>query len=101
MRKKNRHSPFLILLILGIGVPGFIGILGVQAKAVANQPDLISVMLQIADTATATMTSTLPASTSTDLPSGNLLTPSGIFSPSLQAFIQAPTGLVSQPYVIL
>jgi hypothetical protein len=101
MRKKNRHSSFLILLILGIGVPGFIGILGVQAKAVANQPDLISVMLQIADTATATMTSTLPASTSTDLPFGNLLTPSGIFSPSLQAFIQAPTGIVSQPYVIL
>src|SRR4030095_2296989 len=102
MRKKNRHSSFLILLMLGIGLPGFIGILGVQAKAVARQPEIISSILQIAGTSTPTLipaTSTLLASTSTDLPIVNLLTPSGIFSPALHAFIQAPTGLVSKPYV--
>ena len=100
MRKKNRHSSFLILLMLGIGLPGFIGILGVQAKAVASQPDVISSILQIAGTSTPTLiqaTSTLLASTSTNLP----LAPSGIFSPGLQAFIQAPNGTVSRPYVIL
>ena len=104
MRKKNRHSSFLILLMLGIGLPGFIGILGVQAKAVASQPEIISSILQIAGTSTPTLipaTATLLASTSTDLPIVNLLTPSGIFSPALHAFIQAPTGLVSKPYVIL
>ncbi|HKY56198.1 MAG TPA: hypothetical protein VJM08_17910, partial [Anaerolineales bacterium] len=101
MRKKNRHSSFLLLLILGIGVPGFIGILGVQAKAFPNQPEMLDAMLQIADTSTPTMTSTLLASTSTNLPPSNLLTPSGIFSLGLHAFIQAPSGVVSQPYVIL
>ena len=100
MRKKNRHTPYLILLILGIGLPGFIGILGVQAKADAKQPDTLNLMLQIADTATPTIiqaTSTLLASTSTNLP----LAPSGIFSPGLHAFIQAPNGTVSKPFVIL
>ncbi|MCI0550845.1 MAG: hypothetical protein L0287_07815 [Anaerolineae bacterium] len=103
MRKKNRHSSFLILLILGIGLPGFIGILGIQAKAVANQPEMISSILQIADTVTPTMlqaTSTLLASTPTDLPLSNLQ-PSGAFSPGLHAFIQAPNGVVPRPYVIL
>ena len=105
MRKKNRHSSFLIFLMLGIGLPGFIGILGVQAKAVAHhQPEIISSILQITGTSTPTViqaTSTLLASTLTDLPPGNLLTPSGIFAPGLYAFIQAPNGVVSKPYVIL
>src|SRR5215510_9064294 len=97
MRKKNRHSSFLILLMLGIGLPGFIGILGVQAKAVASQPEIISSILQIAGTPTPT----LIQATSTGLPPIDHLTPSGIFSPGLHAFIQAPNGTVSRPYVIL
>ena len=103
MRKKNRHSAFLILLMLGIGLPGFIGILGVQAKAVAHQPELLSSILQVANTATPTMlkaTSTLLASTATDASLSNLQ-PLGVFPPGLHAFIQAPNGLVSRPYIIL
>ena len=104
MRKKNRHSYFLVLLMLGIGLPGFIGILGVQAKVVASQPGMISSILQIASTATPTLiqaTSTLLSSTSTGLPPNNLLPPSGFSSIGLNAFIQAPIGVVSRPYVIL
>jgi len=102
MRKKNRHSSFLILLLLGIGLPGFIGILGVQAKVVASQPEIISSILQIAATSTPTMIPATPTLLAlTDLPLDNLLPSSGIFSPGLQAFIQAPNGLVSKPYVIL
>lgn len=103
MRKKNRHSSFLILLMLGIGLPGFIGIFGVQAKAVSSHREMIASILQIAGTATPTLlqaTSTLLATPSAELPLSNL-NPSGLFSPGLQAFIQAPNGLVSEPYVIL
>jgi hypothetical protein len=104
MRKKNRHSPFLILLMLGIGLPGFIGILGVQAQAVANQSELAGSLLQLANTVTPSRvqpTSTLPSATPTLVPLNNLLTPAGVFSPGLYAFIQAPNGVVSKPYVIL
>jgi hypothetical protein len=104
MRKKNRHSSFLILLMLGIGLPGFIGILGVQAKAVANQPEMLGSILQLAVTATPSpvqVTSTLPASTASAVPLNDLLSSSGVLSSNLHAFIQAPNGLVSKPYVIL
>lgn len=90
--------------MLGIGLPGFIGILGVQAKVGANQPGMISSILQIASTTTPTLiqaTSTLLSSTSTGLPPNNLLPPSGFSSIGLNAFIQAPIGVVSRPYVIL
>ena len=104
MRKKNRHSSFLLLLILGIGIPGFIGILGVQAKTIAHQREMIGSILQVAGTATPTLlqaTSTLLASTSTELPLSDLLSQPGVLSSSLQAFIQAPNGVVAEPYVIL
>ena len=39
MRANNRHSSFATLLLLGIALPGFIGILVVQAKVNSNQPD--------------------------------------------------------------
>jgi hypothetical protein len=104
MRKKKRQSSFLILLMLGMALPGFIGILVVQAKAVAHQPEMINSILQIATTASPTLiqaTSTFLASTSTPLPLNSLLPPSGFSSMGLSAFIQAPNGVVPRPYVIL
>jgi len=104
MRKKKRQSTFLILLILGMALPGFIGILVVQAQAVANQPEMINSILQMTTTPTPTLiqaTSTLLASTLTPLPLSELLPASGISTAGLSAFIQAPNGLVSKPYVIL
>lgn len=104
MRQKKRQSRFLILLMLGMALPGFIGILVVQAKAVAHQPEMINSILQLTSTPTPTLiqaTSTLLASTLTPLPLNELLPASGVSSAGLSAFIQAPNGLVSRPYVIL
>jgi len=104
MRKKKRQFSFLILLMLGMALPGFIGILVVQAKAVAHQSEMINSILQITTTPTPTLiqaTSTLLASTLTPLPRNELLPASGLSSIGLSAFIQAPNGLVSKPYVIL
>src|SRR5688572_15364458 len=104
MRQKKRQHRFLILLMLGMALPGFIGILVVQAKAVAHQPEMINSILQLTSTPTPTLiqaTSTLLASTLTPLPLNELLPASGVSSAGLSAFIQAPNGLVSRPYVIL
>ena len=104
MRKKNGQSSYLILFILGIGLPSFIGVLGVRAQADAIQLSVEDSILQATDTITPTIiqsASTLLASTSTVLPPSDLVTPSGIISPGLYAFIQAPNGIVSSPYVIL
>ncbi|HET9907156.1 MAG TPA: hypothetical protein VFQ23_10960 [Anaerolineales bacterium] len=106
MRKKNGQSAYLILFILGIGLPGFVGILGVQAQAEAVELHSASSNLQTTNTATPTPTQvpstfTSPALIATDFPSSNLATPAGIFSPGLYAFIQAPNGSVANPYVIL
>ena len=100
MRAKKRQSFLAILLILGIGIPGFIGIFAVQVKAVADQSGLA----QQAATATPSPTFTQQppsalSSTSTSLPLSGISTPSG--PATLYAYIQAPSGPLSAPYVIL
>lgn len=103
MRANKRHSNLATLLILAIGLPGFIGILVVQAKVNAYQPETVVSVLQAATT-TLTFTQTNPAPlspTSTSLPVINLTAPPIASSLSLYAFIRAPTGTVARPYVIL
>jgi len=101
MRTKQRKSPWTIL-ILGMVLPGVIGIFAVQAKAIADQTNFAQLALQNGPTPSLTTTYTTtpaPALTSTELPFSN-------FSPNLSgvdlyAFIQAPRGVVTRPYVIL
>jgi len=106
MRPNNRRSSFATFLLLGIGLPGFIGILVVQAKVNANQTESLIPNLQAASTSTwtpaVTQTNPVLASlTSTGLPILNLTAPPIASSLSLHAFIRAPNGPVARPYVIL
>ena len=106
MRPNNRRSSFATLLLLAIGLPGFIGILVVQAKVNPYQPDALKSNLQAANTSTWTPAFTetspaLPSLTSTSLPILNLTAPPIASSLSLHAFIRAPNGPVARPYVIL
>jgi len=101
MRTLQRNSFFSTLLILGLVLPGLIGIFAVQAKAVEDQTLRAQLALQGASTPTPTLTSTpMPLSaTSTSLPFTN---PGSLSSPlKLYAFIQAPIGPVANPYVTL
>jgi len=87
---------------MGLVLPGLIGIFVVQAKAIADQTLKTQLVLQAESTSTPTLTSTPPPLlTSTD----SLLTsPASLPASSfikLYAFIQAPTGPVSRPYVTL
>jgi hypothetical protein len=103
MRAKKRQSLLAVILMLGIGIPGSIGIFAVQAKAVPDQP-VIQEVLQAADTATPTMTATLlpvASSTATLRPSGDVSSPTGPGSARLYAYVQAPSGALERPYVIL
>jgi hypothetical protein len=100
MRARKRHSLYRFILALGIALPGLIGILVVQAKAVANQAGMVNSALQTGSPSTSTpappqATPTLPFLTSIGSPAVSLL-PSGLY-----AFIEAPKGLVPKPYVIL
>jgi len=106
MRAKKRHSSFITLLIVAVGLPALIGILAVQAKANAYQLETVISNLQPASTSTwtPTFTQTNPAPlspTSTSLPVIDLTAPPIASSLTLYAFIQAPTGTVARPYVIL
>jgi len=104
MRARKRHSLYRFILALGIALPGLIGILVVQAKAVAYQAGMAKLALQTGSPSTSTPTppqaiSTLPFLTSTgsvSLPTSSSLLPTGLY-----AFIEAPKGLVPKPYVIL
>lgn len=101
MRAKKRHSFLAIFLILVIGIPGSIGIFVAQAKAVADQSDLQNQLQAATPTLTSTSTpaAAFPSSTPTLVPLSGLVTPVG---PSiLYAYIQAPSGPLSAPYVIL
>jgi len=97
MRARKRHSILAILLVLGIGIPGSLGILAVQAEASANRSGY-ELALQDAGTATPTptltQTVTAPSATLTSVPGISLTS-------QLYAYIQAPGGSLSQPYVIL
>src|SRR6185503_8926076 len=105
MRARKRHSLYRFILALGIALPGLIGILVVQAKAVAVQAGIQKSALQITpSTATpspAQASPTLPFQTSTGLPVLSLPTSSSQLPAGLYAFIEAPKGLVPKPYVIL
>src|SRR5215213_8723251 len=105
MRARKRHSPYRFILALGIALPGLIGILVVQAKAVVNQAGLVKSALQTGSPSTATpipqATSTLPLLTSTGSPVASLPTSSSLLPSGLYAFIEAPKGLLPKPYVIL
>ena len=106
MRANKRRSSFTALLLFAIGLPGFIGILVVQAKVNPSQPDPLRSNLQAAGTSTWTPTLTQtnpapPSATSTSLPIVNLTAPPISSSLTLFAFIRAPSGPVDRPYVIL
>jgi len=106
MRTNNRRSSFATLLLLAIGLPGFIGILVVQAQVNPFQPKTVISNLQAASTSTSTPTITQtnpapPSATLASLPVLNLTAPPIASSLTLYAFIRAPNGPVARPYVLL
>ncbi len=104
MRAKKRHSMLAVILMLGIGIPGSIGIFAVQAKAGEIQTGL-SAALQAIFTSTPTQTATSqPDQSLTGTPGGSLnplTTPTSNPASRVYAYIQAPYGPQEQPYVIL
>ncbi|MFT3893903.1 MAG: hypothetical protein QM730_19925 [Anaerolineales bacterium] len=101
MRKKRRHSSFIIGLLLGIGIPGLIGILAVQASTLTIPDSMVVFQSASTPSSTSTLTSIpLPSSTSTGLPLTSAPLSDNSFE-QLYAFIQAPSGAVQQPYVLL
>ena len=103
MKKRTGQSLFLVLLILGVGLPGLFGIFAVQAQVAGGQPDfLLNPALQNGSTPTLTFTSTpLPSQTPAGSALSNSVSPFGISPLDIFAFIQAPNGYVERPYVIL
>jgi hypothetical protein len=105
MRSRKRRSPYRFILALGIALPGLIGILIVQARVFADSA-IVQAALQTGSPATVSptfpqSTSTIPFPSSTGSPAVSLPTSSGVFPTGLYAYIEAPKGLVSKPYVIL
>lgn len=101
MRARKRRSFLAILLILGLGIPGSIGIFVVQAKAFVDQSALQNA-IQSAGSFTPTSTSTLTSTpTFTAVAGSGFPTPAGTLSSNLYAYIQAPSGVLTRPYVIL
>lgn len=103
MKKRAGQSLFLVLLILGVGLPGLFGIFAVQAQVAGGQPDLfLGSALQNGSTPTLTATSTpLPSQTPAGSDLSSSVSPFGISPLDIFAFIQAPNGYVERPYVIL
>ena len=102
MQKRTRQSLFLIVLILGVGLPGLVGIFVVQAQISDVQAGLIDPVFQSDSTPSPVLTSTsLPSQTPAGSPLSNPLSPIGISPLDIFAFIQAPNGYVPRPYVIL
>lgn len=102
MRTRQRNSLFSILFLLGLVLPGLIGIFVVQAKAIEDQSLIAQLFLQNGLSATPTSTSTPPLSlTATGSPFTDPSFPLGLPAVDLYAFIQAPTKQVARPYVIL
>src|SRR6266498_2283802 len=106
MQARNRRSHYRLILALGIALPGLIGILVVQAKAVASESMIVQSALQTDSTVTPTpslfqVTLPLPSLTSTSIPENSLPTSSSVLPSGLYAFIQVPSGPVERPYVVL
>ena len=99
MRARKRHSFLAVILVLGIGIPGSIGIFAVQAQAVADQFEIRNA-LQAVDTSTPTLTATSQP-TGTTGPVSGLSTPPSLNLSRLFAYIQVPSGNLERPYVIL
>ena len=104
MRAKKRHSMLAVILMLGIGIPGSIGIFAVHAKAGEIQTGL-SAALQAVFTSTPTWTATTqPDQSLTGTPDGSsalLVTPTSNPASRVYAYIQAPSGPQETPYVLL
>ena len=103
MKKRTGQSLFLVLLILGIGLPGVFGIFAVQAQVAGGQSDsLINFALQGGSTPSPTLTSTpLPSQTPAGSALSSSVSPFGVSPLDVFAFIQAPNGHVERPYIIL
>lgn len=107
MRTSRRHSFHRIMFALGIALPGLIGILVVQAEAVKVESGMPGPAVQaqgtstVTDTPTPLFTSTLPFQTPTESPPFSLPTSVSVLPSGLYAFIEAPVGVLSQPYVVL
>ena len=106
MRTSTRHSFHRIMFALGIALPGLIGILGAQAKAVTGETGMGKPAFQAEITPTLIRTTTpllttLPLQTSTGTPPVSLPTSVSVLPSGIYAFIEAPIGPVPQPYVIL
>ncbi|HKJ39107.1 MAG TPA: hypothetical protein VJ972_10045 [Anaerolineales bacterium] len=105
MQRRKGQALFLALLILGIGLPGLVGIFVVQAQVTDGQPDLlINSVFQNGSTATpspAFTSTSLPSQTPAGSPLSSSVLPLGISSLDIFAFIQAPNGHVERPYVVL
>jgi hypothetical protein len=104
MQAKKRHSMLAVILMLGIGIPGSIGIFAVQAKAGEIQTGL-SAALQAVFTSTPTWTlTTQPDQSLTGTPGASssvLTTPTSNPASRVYAYVQPPTGVQEKPYVIL
>ncbi len=105
MQTKRRHSIPRFILALGIALPGFLGILAVQAQISAGPRAAADAALQTnappAATASPRVTTTPPLQNSTAAPESSLPTSVSVLPTGLYAFIEAPKGAVPQPYVIL
>lgn len=103
MKKRTGSSLFLVLLILGVGLPGLFGIFAVKAQVAGGQSDLlINSAFQSGSTPSPTLTSTpLPSQTPAGSALSSSVSPIGISPLDIFAFIQAPSGYVERPYVIL
>jgi len=102
MRKRTHQSLFLIILVLGIGLPGLIGIFVVQAQNADREPELFNSFFQNGSTPSPTITATpLLSLTPAGLPLNGTVSPFGVSPVDIFAFIQAPNGYVERPYVIL
>ena len=102
VNKTTRNSLVIVFLILGVGFPGLIGISAVQAQVGFDSLSVLRSAYQDGPTPTLTPTAVVPL-----LPSltatASLDSLSSVFSPHVDvyAFIQAPSGHVLRPYVIL
>jgi hypothetical protein len=104
MRAKKRHSMLAVILMLGIGIPGSIGIFAVQAKAGEIQSGLSNALQAIFTSTPAWTVTTLPDQSLTGTPGGStglLITPTSNPAARVYAYLQAPAGVQETPYVIL
>jgi len=102
--EKNTSFRLLSFLVLGMGFYGFIGIMVVRAQAITNLTGANNSYFQVETPTAPALTPATPSlltATPSAIPPTEILQPFVAFTPGLYAFIQAPNGHVSSPYVIL